>query len=141
MSWMKNVMQQVASKGRIYIEDATVDLWVLQHGWDFPVRYMPVATATGTTSVATITPKTAWRLLRLARHPDRVGAEEAFDYGKGIKATKQTLEDALELLDYPATLPEFFLARSWDEAKTAPCPPPSLSGGGPFGSTRGGNRG
>ena len=141
MGWMKNMMIDVASKGRIYVEESTIDQWVLQHGWDFPVRYMVVATATGATTVPTITPKTAWRLLRRARHPSRVAAEDAFDYGKGIAATKRTLEDALEMLDYPATLPEFFLARSWEEAKTVPYTPPYLSGDGSFGPSREGNRG
>jgi hypothetical protein len=130
MGWMKHVMQQVLDKGRVYIEESTIDLWVLQHGWDFPVRYMAVSAASGMVSVATITPKTAWRLLRMARHPQRVEAEEACDYGKGIKATQRTLEDALEMIGYPATLPEFYLARSWEEAKRTPVPAYPLSGGG-----------
>jgi hypothetical protein len=129
MGWMKHMMQQVTDRGRIYVEESTIDMWVLQHGWDFPVRYMAIACATGTTTVATITPKRAWRLLRLARHPRRVAGEEAFDYGKGIKATRLLLEDALELLDYPSTQPEFYMAKTWDEAKRAPLPYPTTRGG------------
>jgi hypothetical protein len=128
MGWMKHVMQQVLERGRIYIEEPMIDLLVLQHGWDFAVRYMPVATATGMVAIATITPKTAWRLLRLARHPTRRAAEEAFDYGRGIKATTTFLEDALEQLGYQVTSSAFQNAKTWGQAKTAPPRPPSGRG-------------
>lgn len=135
MGWMKNVMQQVADKGRIYVDEPTVDLWVLQHGWDFSVRYMAVQAATGRVTVPTITPRTAWKLLRVSRH-----LHGQLGMG-GIEAARRFLHGALEDLGYPATLPEFFLARSWEEAKQAPPTNPSLSGGGSFGLTRGDNRG
>ena len=132
MGWMKFVAEQVRDRGRIYMDEPTIDLWVLQHGWDFPVRYMAVQAATGRVTVPAITPRTAWNLLRMSRH-----LQGQTGMG-GIEAARRFLQDALEDLDYPATLPEFIMAGSWGEAKTAPPPTPPRRGGCPKQAPAGG---
>ena len=129
MGWMKFVAEQVRDRGRIYMDEPTIDLWVLQHGWDFPVRYMAVAAATGSVAVPTITAKTAWRLLRLARHQERLKVEHAFDYGKGITATTRLLVDGLRDLGYDTESNDFTKGHTWGQAQLAKTTPPLGSGG------------
>ena len=59
----------------------------------------------------------------------------------GIEAARRFLQDALEDLDYPATLPEFIMAGSWPEAKRAPHPDSLGMGGGKTRVLREGNPG